>query len=79
VTFVISALEVPMPSGSELISMLLNDLFRILELRPSQAVILGRVDPGLGPELRFSTSADDVNMNPRLFAREEVEPIARSR
>jgi len=44
--------------------MLLNDLFRFSELRPTQAVILGQFDLGLKPELRFSISADDVYMNP---------------
>jgi hypothetical protein len=31
---------------------------------------------GFKPELRLAVRADNVNVHPRLFPREEVEPVA---
>ena len=71
---VTSTSEVLMPSGSELILMLLQYFFCVLQLATGQSVIAREFNLWLQPELGLTFRADNVNMFPRLLPREEKEP-----
>ena len=71
---VTSTSEVLMPSGSELILMLLHYLFCFLQLTTGQSIIPREFNLWLQPKLRFTFRADNVNMLPWFFTGEEEEP-----
>ena len=64
---VTSTVEVPIPSGSELISMILDNSFDFSKLDGGQSIILREPDLGLKPELCLSIGTDDVNVDSRFF------------
>ena len=64
---VTSTSEVLMPSGSELILILLHYLFCFLQLATGQSIILREFNLWLQPELGLTFRADNVNMFPRLL------------
>ena len=65
---VTSTSEVLIPSGSELILMLLHYLFRVLQLATGQSIIPREFDLWLQPELSLTFRTDNVNMYPRLLS-----------
>ena len=64
---VTSTSEVLMPSGSELILMLLHYLFCVLQLAAGQSIIPREFNLRLQPELGLTFRADNVNMFPRFL------------
>ena len=64
---VTSTSEVLMPSGSELILMLLHYLFCFLQLATGQSIIPREFNLWIRPELGLTFRADNVNMLPRFL------------
>ena len=64
---VTSTSEVLMPSGSELILMLLHYLFCFFQLATGQSIIPREFNLWLQPELSLTFRADNVNMFPRFL------------
>ena len=56
-----------MPSGSELILMLLHNLFCFLQLASGQSIIAREFNLWLQPELGLTFRTDNVDMLPRFL------------
>ncbi|MDP3033101.1 MAG: hypothetical protein Q8N33_13585 [Rhodocyclaceae bacterium] len=56
--------------------MLLNEAKRLTDFSPRQAGLLGDLNRRLKPELCLAILALNMDMHPRLFSGEEVEPEA---
>lgn len=56
--------------------MLLDEAKRLAEFSPGQASVLSNLNHGFEPELCLTVLTLNMDMYPRLFTREEVEPEA---
>jgi hypothetical protein len=72
---VTSIAEVVAPGIDNLLIVLFDNRLDFAKLFPAQAMIVGKFDFGLQAKLGFAVAAVDVDMGPRLLAREEVEAI----
>src|SRR5262249_24934017 len=73
---VTSTSEVPVPSVSDFIFMLLNQPPRSLKVRPAQAIIVRQFDLRFNPKLRLTVGTVNMHMDPRFFTGEEKEAKA---
>jgi hypothetical protein len=72
-TFETSTDEVPVPSGTDFIRVILNQGQRQSDLSVTQTMILRQGYLGLKPEFCFPVRALHVNMAPEFLAGEEIE------
>jgi len=72
---VTSTSEVAVPSNSDFIFVFLNQNFYDLQISRGQSFVPGQRDGGLNPEFGFTFGTLNMNMDSRLFARKEQEPV----
>src|SRR5438270_3517380 len=73
--FVTSASEPGTPCGCDFIGSFRDDCSNDRDLARWEAMVFGQLDRRLKPELRLSPIGKDMNVHPRLFAREESKSI----
>jgi hypothetical protein len=73
--WLISTAETGVPSGSELILVLLDDLLDLTQLYPREPLVPNQLNIRLKPELGLSVGTVDVNVWPWLLPGEKEEPI----
>src|SRR5262245_31648080 len=74
--FVTSASKVLVPGASNFVFMLCDQSSCVVQLLLSQPIVYRELDLRFNPEFSFSVGAMHVNMNARLFSREEKESEA---
>ena len=75
-TLVTSTSEVPSPCGEDFALVLLNRAQCSVEAARTQPVVLRQLQARSQPELRFTGDMLDMDVGPRFFTGEEIEPIA---
>jgi hypothetical protein len=76
VILVISTVEVPMPRGSEFVTVLINDSLHFANLLFAHTHVSDQFDLGIQPELRLSVGTHNVHVHARLFSGKEEKAIS---
>ena len=75
-TLVTSTSKMLPPGGEDFTFVLLNGTQRRVDPTHAQPVVFRQLQAWFKPELRFTGGMLDMDVGPRFFAGEEVEPIA---